>query len=201
MKINWKVLLATGLIVAVIYWAVGSVLPRSYSGSALNFGVGSGTVTVTNPSTESIPVQLVAKSRSFRVSITIEGVSGPSTRQGSGRDATNLFEFVLPPGVSKFTITRGADVSFVANTETKLEATVLPVSVSESRTTIIVAAVVVLGALFYISRTTDHRWISILRRQETSVPDLKLAAESAAIAHGQGHVFRSPGDNRAKISH
>jgi hypothetical protein len=75
MKINLKVLIALIVIVAVGYWAVISILPRSYSGSALNFGVGSGTVTVTNPSTESVPAQLVAKSRSFRVSSAVESLS------------------------------------------------------------------------------------------------------------------------------
>jgi hypothetical protein len=92
---------------------------------------------------------------------------------------------------------RGANVSFVANNETKLEATVRPLTPKDTRTTIIVAAVVVLGALFYISRTTGHRWISILRRQKTSVPALKPVAESPDA--GQGHAIRSYGDNRANI--
>ena len=195
MRINWKVLLALVVIVGVSYWAVNSVLPRSYDGSILDFGVGSGTVTVTNPSIESIPAQLVAK-RSFRVSSAIENLSGSPTRQGSGIDATYVLEFELPPGESMFLITRGTDVNFVVTTETRLEATVKPASATSARTTIIVAAVVVLGALFYISRTTGHRWIKILRGQETSVPDLKPVPVSAVAGQGQG--YRPYGDNRTK---
>jgi len=196
MKSNWKVLLALVLIVGVSYLAMNSVLPRSYSGSALNFGIGSGTVTVTNPSTESIPAQLVGKTRSFRVSSAIEGLSGAPTREGSGTSATYVMEFALPPGETEFSITRGSNVSFVTTTETRLEATVLPASVSSARTTVVVAAVVVLGSLFYISHTTGHRWIKILRRQETSVPVLKPVPVSAVAGQGQG--YRPYGDNRTK---
>jgi hypothetical protein len=198
MKFNWKVLIALIVIVGAGYWVAISAIPHSYSGSDLNFEVGSGTVTVTNPSTESIPAQLVAKSRSFRVSSAVEGLSGSSTRQGNGTSATYLIEFELPPGVSEFTITRGQDVRFVANTETRLEATVQPVSESASRTTLIVAVVVVLAALFYISRITNHRWIGILRRQKAPVPDLKPAVADS-IAGGQGRPTRSYGDNRENI--
>jgi hypothetical protein len=198
MKINWRVPIALALIVGVSYWAGYSVIPRSYSGLALDFKIGSGTVTVTNPSNESIPAQLITKSGSFRVSSAIEGLSGSSTRQGNGTSATYLIEFELPPGVSEFTITRGQGVSFVANTETRLEATVQPVSESASRTTLIVAAVVVLAALFYISRITNHRWIGILRRQKAPVPDLKPAV-AGSIAGGQGRPTRSYGDNRENI--
>jgi preprotein translocase subunit SecE len=198
MKINWKVPIALVLIVGVSYWAAYSVFPRSYSGPALDFKVGSGTVTVTNPSNESIPAQLVAKSGSFRVSSAIAGLSGSSTRQGSGSSASNLFEFVLSPGVNEFAISRGRDVNFVASAETNLKATVQPVSTSTARTTIIVAVAVVLASLFYISRATGHRWVSILRRQKTPVPDLKPAV-AGSVAGGQGRAARSYGDNRANI--
>jgi hypothetical protein len=194
MKINWRVPIALLLIVGVSYWAGYSVFPRSYSGPALDFKVGSGTVTVTNPSNESVPAQLATKSGSFRVSSAIEGLSGSSTRQGNGSSANNLFEFELPPGASEFTISRGRNVSFVANTETKLEATVQPVSGSTARTTLIVTAVVILATLFYISNTTHHRWIGLLRRQKTPVPDLK-----STVAGGQGRAARSYGDNRSNI--
>jgi preprotein translocase subunit SecE len=195
MKINWKVPIALVLIVGVSYWAAYSVFPRSYSGPALDFKVGSGTVTVTNPSNESIPAQLVAKSGSFRVSSAIAGLSGSSTRQGSGSSASNLFEFVLSPGVNEFAISRGRDVNFVASAETNLKATVQPVSTSTARTTIIVAVAVVLASLFYISRTTGHRWISILGHQKTSIPELKPAV-AGSVAGGQGRPSRSYGDNR-----
>ena len=199
MKINEKtikVALAFALVIVMILWAASSVLPQSYSGANLNFGVGSGSVSVTNPSPLSIPVQLTGTGTgTFRVASTIDGVSGSSTRQGSGRATTQLFEFALPSGVSEFTVARGTNVAFAATTDTRLEATVQPVTGDEARTTIIVAIVVVLGALFYISRTTNHRWISIIRSQRTSAPMPMPVSESAA--HGQGHAARAFGDNRA----
>ena len=196
LSINWKVLLALVLIVGVSYLAVNSVFPRSYSGSALNFAIGSGTVTVTNPSSESIPAQLVGNSGSYRVSSAIEGLSESPTREGTGTSATYLLEFELPPGETEFSLTRGSNVSFVTTTETVLEATVLPASVSSARTTATIAVIVVLGALFYISRTTGHNWIHIIRRQRTSRTNLTPVAEGAVA--GKGPAYRPYGDNRAR---
>lgn len=130
MKRNWKtfkVLFTFAIIIGAIFWAVNTVRPHSFDGTGLNFSVGDGTVSVTNPSEQTASVQLLGSgSRSFRVSSTIEGVSGSSTRQGSGSSSTHLFEFELPSGTSEFTITRGTDVNFIANTATMLQATVNP---------------------------------------------------------------------------
>ena len=196
-KINWKIFIVSILAVAVVYWAANSVLPRSYSGANLSFGTGNGPITVTNPSEESMPVQLVGSSyRSFSVSSPSQGLSGSSIKSGSGGTSTYLFAFELPPGISEFTVMRGSDVNFVADTATRLKATVQPLPQNETRTTIIIAAVVVLGALFYISRTTNHRWISRLRRVDASIQVAQPVA--ASTAGEQGHTIRSYGDNRAE---
>jgi hypothetical protein len=197
MKINWKILIVSILAIAVVYWAASAVLPRSYNGANLSFGTGTGTITVTNPSEESMPVQLVgSRYRSFSVSSPTEGMSGSSKKSGSGNAATYSFEFELPPGISKFTVIRGSDVNFVADTATKLKATVQPLTQNETRTTVIVAVVVVLGALFYISRATGHRWISRFRRVDTSLHDTQSV--TANPTGGQGRTIRSYGDNRAE---
>ncbi len=197
MKINWRGLIALAVIAVALFWAVDSVRSRSYSGTNLNFAIGSGPVTVTNPSDEAIPVQLVGTgTRSFSVTTTLEGVSDASTREGTGRNTTQLLAFALPPGASEFTVARGANVNFVADTDTNLAATVQPQSESMARTTVIVAAVVILGALFYISRMNRHRWIGPMRRREAA----QSLAESAPVGHGQGRAIRSYGDNRADIS-
>jgi hypothetical protein len=196
MKINWKVLFALVLIVGVIYWAINLTQVNSYAGSNLTFAVGGGPVTMTNPSDESISVQLIGSgSRSFSVSSTIDEVSGASTREGTGSGRINMFAFELPPGISTFTVARGQDVNFEAVTETKLEAIVESMSSDSAHTTAIVAVVIVLGALFYISHTTGHQWTNLLRRQETLVPEAKPEIKPAS---GQGRSIRSYGDNRTK---
>lgn len=201
MKINWRGLIALALIVVAFYWAVDGVRSRSYSGTNLNFAIGSGPVTVTNPSDGPVAVQLVGTgTRSFSVTSTIEGVSDGSTRVGTGRDTSQLLEFMLPSGVSEFTVARGTNVNFVGGADTRLEATVQPQGATEARTTLIVAAVVILGALFYISRMNGHRWIGPIRRQAAVKQAARLVAENAAAGHGQGHTIRSYGDNRAEIS-
>ncbi len=189
MKINWRILVAIALMLAALVWVVDSLRPRSYSGANLRFGVGSGPVMVTNPSDEAIPVQLVGGgTRSYTVSSTIEDVAGTSTREGSGRNLTNVFSFMLPSGVSEFTVVRGTDVNFVADTSNELEATVQPQGAGEARTTVIIGAVVILGALFYISRLNEHRWMSAMRRKEFAEATAKRLTERQEFKRMFGRV-------------
>jgi hypothetical protein len=198
MKINWKVLFALVLVVGAVYWAFSSTQVNSYSGTNLTFAVGGGPVTMTNPSDETIAVQLIGDgSRSFTVQSSIDEVSGSSTREGSGSDRTNVFAFDLPPGASTFTVARGQNVNFGATTDTRLSAVVESMTGDNASTTFIVAVVVILGALFYASRATGHQWISLLRRQkvETPVPDAEPVVKPET--GGQGQNLRAYGDNRA----
>ncbi len=189
MKLNWKtfkIALAFVVVIGAIFWAAGSVRSLSYSGANLTFPVGNGAVTVTNPSNQPVPVQLVsAESHSFLVSSTIDGLSGSSTRLVTGTVTSQLVEFALPPGVSEFTVLRGTNVTtevdFVANTEIKLEAAAQPLNTTDTGTTILVAAIVVFGALFYISRATGIRWISASQRKEESDQSASQLAERQAF--------------------
>jgi preprotein translocase subunit SecE len=206
MKFTWntfKVVLAFVVIVGVIFWAVDSVRSRSYSGTDLSFDTSGGTITLTNPSGEPAAVQFASSgSRTFRVSSSIEGVSGASTRVETGSTRTQQFEFELPSGISEFTISGGTDVSFVADTATELQATVNPMSSESRRNTLIAAVVVVFGALFYASNATGHQWIKSLRhRVLPSHPDIaKQDTEPTPVVidGGQGRAARSYGDNRAE---
>jgi hypothetical protein len=198
-----KIVLACVIVIGTIFWAMNSVRPISYSGADLTFPVGNGAITLTNPSDQPIPVQLVSTgSRTFSVSSTIEGMPSSSTKQETGTTASQLVEFVLPPGVSELTVVRSGNtkptVNFVANTETKLEAAALPLNTNDTRTTIIIVVVVMLGALFYISRATNHRWIGILRGQPAPAAILKPAVEVAS--YRQGQTIRAFGDNRTDLS-
>lgn len=191
MNFNWKVLVTIVLMVGAIVWTVNSIRSTSYSGANLNFDIGRATVTVTNPSNESIPVQLVAPSnRSFSVSSTIADVPRTSVRAGETPNIIHVIEFELPPGESEFTVTRGSDVSFVADTTTRLEATVQATGTG-TKTKLLAAFLA--AALFYMSFTTKHRWLyTLLGRQ----PESKLHAEP--YAGERDTEIRSYGDNRAK---
>ncbi len=171
MKFNWKVLVALVVLAGAIFWAIDSQRTRSYSGIDLNFDVGNGPVTVTNSTNTAVPVQLTSTgTRMFTVSSISESISGRSVRQGSGRTATQLFEVDLPPGITELIIVaRSAAVNFVADTGSRLAATVQPMTGDDARTTTIVAAVIIVGTLFYLSRATDHRWITLIRREKAAV--------------------------------
>jgi hypothetical protein len=193
MKFNWKVAAGAVVIIAVIVLAFSATRSTAYSGSNLNFAVTGGPVTVTNPSSDTIPVQLVGSgARNFTVSTSIDGVRGNSTRDGSGSSATQTFLFDLPAGVSEFTVERGNGVQFVAATDTVLEAVSSPMTNDQMRTTLIIAGLAVLAVLFYMSNATNHQWLNTLRGKPQFVP-VPVAADD-----GHGRATRSYGDNRAE---
>jgi hypothetical protein len=182
MKINVRAIIALVLIVALIYVVVDSLRERAYSGANLSFPFGSGPVTVTNPSDSAVPVRLVsADNRAFSVSTTVDGVASASTREGSGRETVYVSAFDLPPGEWVMTITRGRNITFTTETETILEATVQAMNANDTRNVLIGTVLAVLAGLYYISRTTGHRWMSLLRRQEAADALARKSAEQAAF--------------------
>jgi len=206
MKLNWntlKIVLAFVVIIGVVFWAVDSIRSRSYSGTDLSFDTAGGTITVTNPSDDPVAAQFIGSgSRTLRVASTIEGVTGSSTRVGTGSTRIHQFEFELPPGTSEFTVSGGTNVRFVADTATELQATVDPMSSESRRTVLIAAAVVVFGALFYASNITGHQWFKSLRQtvrpssQDTSMQD--TGPTPVVRDDGQGRTARAFGDNRVE---
>jgi hypothetical protein len=113
MNIDRKALVALVLLIVIIIWAVNLIRPRNYSGDHLSFAVGGGTVLIDNPSSESVPVLLSGTgSRAYNLTSSIEGVSGRSTREGSGRTASQVFTFELPSGTSEFVVANGTNVTF-----------------------------------------------------------------------------------------
>jgi hypothetical protein len=199
MRINWKVLLAVALIGATAFWAFTSVRAQSYTGTSLDFRVGRGPVTVTNPSDAPVSVQLAGTgSRSFQVASTTEGIAGASTREGGGSSQTQVFNFVLPAGVSAFTVTGGTNVTFLSAADTRLSATVQPASETDARLSLLGATLVILGALFYISRTTGHLWLPSSRRRQAAQQAARERAD--IVVHGQGPELQSYGDNRVRQS-
>jgi hypothetical protein len=192
MKFNWKVLVAVILMVGAAFWALDSNRARSYNGTNLTFPVGTGPVIVTNPSDASIPAQLVGKgSRSFSVVSNIEGLAGTSSREGNGSSATQTFAFELAPGTTELSINRGSDVNLVTATDTRLDAVVQPVNASQATTNLLMTGAIMLGLLYFISFTTDHQWLRMLRQQPVT-PTVVLETSGG----GQGKSAKSYGDNR-----
>ena len=197
MKLNWKSLLALALIVGALVLGFDSLKSRSYAGTNLKFDMGPGPLTVTNPSSNPVNVQLVGTgTRSFSVTGTIKGLANSSVTPADGTG--QIFDLTLPPGVSELTVVRGTNVSFVGNADTRLEATAHAMTASQTRNGLIACALVILGSLFYISRMNGHRWIAPLRRRADAKEAARVQTEVDA-AQGQGKPARAYGDNRASL--
>ena len=194
MKFNWKVALALILIVGAVVFGITSTSASSYSGKNLTFAVGTGSVSITNSSDVAIPVQLVGTgSRAFTVSSTMDEVSGSSDREGSGSSATQTFAFDLPSGDHEFSIARGNDVNFIAETDTNLKVTAQAMSESESSTMTTAIGIFIVLALYFISHTTGHQWIAMLRKSDKS----DASTPPVELELGQGVNLKSYGDNRS----
>jgi hypothetical protein len=71
-----------------------------------------------------------------------------------------------------------------------LLALVLAVWLITAAQTTLITAFVVVGALFYVSHTTEHRWIRRFRRMDPSTQDTKPVAVVGGT-DSQGRALRS----------
>ncbi len=165
-----RVIIAVLIMVGVMFWSFNLVRERSYSGSKMAFKVGSGSVLVTNRGQEPIPVEMRTDGRtsSFRIESAELGLKELSKRQSSGRNTYHAVTFDLPPGQARISVTRGSNVQFVSPSNQRIDAIVTPMSQGSIRTTLILAGLVVLGTLYYISRTLEHQWVNAVR---SKLPD------------------------------
>lgn len=170
MKFNWKVIVALLIIPVVIYWAISSTATQTLSGAEITLNMGSGPVTIHNPSETAAAA--VFSTTGTRGAFTIGGsvLDAPvaSTRTGSGRTQANIVELELPQGTSEVFVARGSGVSLTLTGEAPLEVTVKPVSDSEARTTYIAAALISIAALVFVSFTTNHAWLKRLRGKKST---------------------------------
>ncbi len=160
-----RIILALVLMVGVAFWAIDGVRQRSYAGSGLSFKVGSGHAVVTNLGSEAMPVEMRTEGRtsSFRIESAALGLRETSKRQGSGSSAYHAVTFELPPGQAQINVTRGSGVQFVAPAEGRIQAVVAPKDAGSARNTLVFAGLVIVGGLYYISRTLEHRWVGTVR--------------------------------------
>ena len=190
MKINWKILIPSILVIAAIFWTVDSVRPRSYSGINLNVSVGAGPVTITNATSDPAPVQLVGTgANAFSVSSNTTGLYGSSIRQSDQANViSQVFAFTVPVGVSTLAVTRGSNVTFVGNATLPLALSIQPLNGGDTTVTILVGLAIILGSLFYISRLTQHSWLKRFRRQETAAQVSERAAERESFKRRFGGI-------------
>jgi len=163
MKINFRAVIGLVLIAVVVYVVATSIMSTSASGTELTLDSSSGYVTVLNSNDTPVAARLTARS-AFRVTVSgDEPTELVSAREGSGRNVVQAIEAELPPGDVVLTITRGSDVTFQLTSEENIQATAVPRNENDTRTMLIIGAVIILGLLFYVSNTTNHALLRQLR--------------------------------------
>jgi hypothetical protein len=165
MKSKIQIVIAVLIMIGAAYWGYTAVRMHNYSGSNIMFPVGDGHVIVRNTGDAPIPIEMRSGERvaSFSIASTDLDLRASSKRQGSGRDAFHAVTFDLPPGQARIDVTRGSGVMMVSRDDTRIEATVTPMAASTVRWILSLSGGVILWAFYYISRVTEHRWISTLR--------------------------------------
>ena len=161
---NIRVIIALVVLAAVLYFAIGAVGQQTYAGEELSFTT-SGIATVVNTGDE--PFNLIATSgRSFTISTDDPDMRTlRAVREGSGRTAVYTVAADLSGGTTELRVTRGSDVNFAITADSAIQATVAARDAAGNRNILIAAAVVSLGLLFYMSNTTDHAWVKMLRQR------------------------------------
>ncbi len=165
MKTKIQLVVAILVIVGVAYWAYTSVRALRYVGANIMFPVGSGHVVIQNPGNEPIPIEMRSGGRTanFRVASGALDLAEAAKRQGTGRDAYYSVNFDLPPGQARIDVTWGSGVQLISRSDTRIEAVVTPLASGSMRWILIGAGAVIAYALYYMSRVTQHRWLSTLR--------------------------------------
>jgi hypothetical protein len=167
MKTKIQVVIAVIVMLGAAYWAYSTTRSYQYSGANIMFPVGGGHAIVLNTGDEPLEIEMRSgeRSASFRVASTDLGLTESSKRQGTGRAAFHNVIFDIPPGQTRIDVTSGSDVRMIARGETRIEATVVPVSASTIQWVLILSGGVMVWALYYISSATKHRWIGSLRNR------------------------------------
>ena len=165
MRINLRVVIALLIVMGVAYWAFSSIQQQTYSGTELSFVMGGGPVVINNAGDEPVQAQLKATGTrgAFGVSSSVLDANVNAAREGTGANSVFTVDLELPPGTSEVSLTRGSNVIMTINANEPVEAVVHPQSQDGTTATLVAAAVVILGALFYASSATKHGWLRGLR--------------------------------------
>ncbi len=177
-KFNWRLLVAVVVAVVAAYWVFDSTRIRSYTGSETSFGLGSGPVTVTNPTDEAIPVRLSSAGTRGTFAITSSEPEFPtaSAREGTGSNVVHVIDLEIPPGETTLSVTRGTNVTFNTEGATPLQVVVHPLNADETRNTAIVGAIVIIGALLYLLLTPNGGLLRGLGRNRKTGTDQAVTA-------------------------
>lgn len=174
MRIRLGLIIGIAIAALAIWWAVDSSRIRSYTGTEVAIGIGSGSVAIRNLSETNVPVALTSMGTrgTFTIASGDPAFAGASARQGSGRTATHTIMLDVPPGEHEFRVSRGSNVSLYYNGPATVDVIVNPQSEGEARTTIIGAIVGVLLGLYLASRSLGHPWLRRGRQDDDlSDPD------------------------------
>lgn len=167
MKSKIQIVIAVIVMLGAAYWGYSATRSYRYSGANIMFPVGGGHAIVQNTGDQPLEIEMRSGERvaSFRVVSADLGLNSTSKRQGTGRTAFHNIIFDIPPGQTRIDVASGSDIRMIARGETRIEATVVPVSASTRQWILILVGGIILWALYYISSVTKHRWISDLRHR------------------------------------
>ena len=165
-KINVWVIAAVIAMVAIVFFTVQAIQQQNYVGSEVTFN-SAGLINVQTAS--DAPIMVTASSRrTFTITTNDADLrSLRPTRQGTGSAARYISEVEFAANQVELNVTRGSDVEFVITNGdgTPLEVIVAARSAEDNRNLVIMAIVVILGLLVFISFQTEHFVLSYLRNQ------------------------------------
>lgn len=163
-KFNLSVIAALVVMVGVLYFAFTALQKEAYTGAEITF-TNNGIITVDNSTTD--PVALRATSR--RV-FTITSTDPANTtlravREGSGTAVLQVVETELPLGTTELRLTRGSEVTYEFTATGPISTSIARYSPTARRNIVIGTGIICLALLFFMSQSTNHAWLNMVRQR------------------------------------
>lgn len=164
-----QIVISLAVIALAIFWAFDSTRTQPYTGMDLSVRLGSGTVNVTNPGEETLVAELrsMGTRGTFAIASNNLDLTATSEREGTGSQSVNTMVVDLPPGVTDITLTRGVNAGVILSItgDQAVDIVQEAMTADEARTTWIVAGIVILGSLYFLSNATGHRWLGWVKQR------------------------------------
>lgn len=163
-KLNLSVIAALVVMVGVIYFAFNALQKEKHAGAEITLTT-NGIITVNNTTTD--PVALRATSRRVFTVTTTDPANETlrAVREGTGAAVVQAVEAELPLGTTEMRLTRGSDVTYVLTATGPIDASVARYGPTASRNIVIGTGIICLALLFFMSQSTKHAWLAMVKQR------------------------------------
>ncbi len=143
----WMLVVLT-VIAITLLWAFEAIRQRTYTGSEVQFTVGTGSIALMN---NNAPIRAILTSHQ-PFTILGAGFRASSTLTSAGARENYVYRFAgaIPPRSTQLRIVHGANVTFHLRADDTIQVTVTPLGAEDTRDILLLSGSIVLGSLIFL---------------------------------------------------